>query len=319
MLRTRTIGSLVVAATALLSTSLSLPATADAHGHYGGVHVGIGGFYGWGPFYGWGGWGAPYWGWGWGPGPYGYGSGDGLLGYAMVSGMGGLDVDVKPNRAEVWVDGKYVADARDLDGDPSYLWLKQGPHHVALYRAGFRTFEEDVDVRTGVLRSLKVQLEKGDSQPPARATAEAAPARPAEPRVETAAPRPQPAGGVRLRAIPGDATVYVDGAFRGTAREVDDLGLTPGHHRIELVRPGFRRWSRSSTWRPTGLSTWSCRWSGPEPRPSTTGPARALTGPRAFGHDPRSPMHCPKCSAENSPEASRCEAAATRSRSPCSR
>jgi hypothetical protein len=235
MLRKRTIGSLVVAAAALLVTSVSLPSRAEAHGHHGGVYVGLGfgGFYGWGPY----GWGAPYWGWGWGPGPYYYGGASSLLGYAMVSGMGGLDVDAKPNRAEVWVDGKYVADARDLDGDPSYLWLKQGPHHVVLYKAGFRSFEEDVEVRTGVVRPLKVQLEKGDSQPPARATAEA---KPAEARVETTAPRREPGGGVRLRAIPGDATVYVDGEFRGTAREVENLGLPPGHHRIELVRPGFR-------------------------------------------------------------------------------
>ena len=34
----------------------------------------------------------------------------------------------KPDRADVWVDGKYVGEARDLDGYPSYLWLEKGPH-----------------------------------------------------------------------------------------------------------------------------------------------------------------------------------------------
>jgi hypothetical protein len=214
------------AATALVVALLGWPASAEARGHRGGGHVAVGfrGFYGWGPYWGWG---APYWGWGWGPGPYSYGAPGGLaLGYAMMSGMGALDLDVKPNRAEAWVDGKYVADARDLDGNPSYLWLKQGPHHVVLYKAGFRSFEEDVEVNVGMIRELKVRLEKGDSAPPAR--------------VAAAPSRPEATGDVRLRVEPIDATVYVDGEYRGTARDLPSLRLPAGHHRVEIVRPGFR-------------------------------------------------------------------------------
>jgi hypothetical protein len=170
-----------------------------------------------------------------------------------MSGMGGLDVDVKPNRAEVWVDGKFVADARDLDGDPSYLWLKQGTHHVVVYKAGFKSFDEEVDVRTGVLRQLKLQLEKGDSQPPAPSARDT---RPPEARVESARPQPQPAPqpapppageaqeGIALRVEPRDATVYIDGKYLGIARELGALPLTAGHHRIELARPGYRELSQ---------------------------------------------------------------------------
>src|SRR4029078_5198967 len=43
-----------------------------------------------------------------------------------------------------------------------------------------------------------------------------------------------------LDVRPGDASVYVDGAFRGTGRELRQLRLTPGRHRVEVVRPGFR-------------------------------------------------------------------------------
>jgi hypothetical protein len=39
---------------------------------------------------------------------------------------------------------------------------------------------------------------------------------------------------------PEDASVYVDGAFRGSGREASSLRLAPGRHRIEVVRPGFR-------------------------------------------------------------------------------
>jgi len=247
MLRSRTVGSLVLAVTALVVTPLGLPASAEAHGHHGGIYVGVGfgGFYGWGaPYWGWG---APYWGWGWGwPGPYYGAPGGGALGYAMMSGMGALDVDVKPKQAEVWVDGKYVADARDLDGDPSYLWLKQGSHHVVLYKAGFRSFEGDVDVHVGIIREFKVKLEKGESAPPVR-TAPAPP--PESPRPESAEPRVEaapsgPGGDVRLRVEPRDASVYVDGTYRGSGRDVPSLRLPAGHHRIELARPGFSSFAK---------------------------------------------------------------------------
>jgi hypothetical protein len=252
MLRTRTLGSLVVAATVVV-TPLVLPAPVQAHGHHGGVYVGVGGFYGWG-------WG-PYWGWpygGWGPWPYYYGApGGGTLGYAMMSGLGGLDLSVKPKDAEVWVDGKYFAEARDLDGDPSYLWLKEGPHRVVLYKAGYRSFDEDVAVNVGMIRELKVTLVPGESQPPVPAAPEARPEPPrpegppraeaAEPRAEATPPRaevtpPQgePRGAVHLRVRPEDATVYVDGEYRGTARALENFQLSPGHHRVELVRPGYQ-------------------------------------------------------------------------------
>jgi hypothetical protein len=46
-------------------------------------------------------------------------------------------------------------------------------------------------------------------------------------------------GRVRLEVRPDDASVYVDDAFRGTAREARIMKLPPGRHVIELVRPGF--------------------------------------------------------------------------------
>ena len=242
MVRTRTVGSLVLAATAMVVTPLSLPASAEAHGHHGGVYVGvgIGGFYGWGPYWGWGG--ALL---GWGPGPYLRGAGRRLaLGYAMMSGMGALDLNVKPKQAEVWVDGKYVADARDLDGDPSYLWLKQGSHHVVLYKAGFRSFEEDVDVNVGMIRRAQGEAREG------RVAAAGArrfrhPTEP--PRPESPEPRPRPPNPGASRAAAsicassrGTRPCTSTASTAGTARELPGLRLPAGHHRVELVRPGFR-------------------------------------------------------------------------------
>jgi hypothetical protein len=122
----------------------------------------VGGFYH--PWYGFG----PYWGWGWGPYPWAYyGPQGGVdMNMAMMSGYGAVDLNVKPNRADVWVDGKYVGEARDLDGYPSYLWLADGAHKLAVYKGGYRTFEEEIAVNRGMKTELKIRLEPGESQPP---------------------------------------------------------------------------------------------------------------------------------------------------------
>lgn len=130
------------------------------------------GFYG-SPFFGFGYGFAPYW---VGPyGPYGvYGPRGGVdMNAAMIAGWGAVDLDVKPGEAEVWVDGKFVAEARDLDGDPSYLWLPEGTHRVVIYKGGFANYDEQIDVRRAMRFELKVRMEKGESQPPARKPADA--------------------------------------------------------------------------------------------------------------------------------------------------
>jgi hypothetical protein len=158
---------------ALVAMALLVPGSAEAHGRggpggHGGRSVVVGGFYGY-PYYGVGFYG-PFW----DPFFYGYagvylGPEGGLdMGAAMVAGYGAIDMNVKPGAAEVWVDGKYVAEARDLDGYPSYLWLPEGVHKVAVYRGGYALFEEGVEVRRGFKTDLKVRLEKGESEPPGR-------------------------------------------------------------------------------------------------------------------------------------------------------
>jgi hypothetical protein len=161
-------------AVAIAGALAFVPSRAEARGHGGGfrghgghgVVVVGGGFYS--PWFGYGF--GPYWGWGWGWGAYPpawYGPPGGVdMNYAMMAGFGAVDLDVKPNRADVWVDGKYVGEARDLDGYPSYLWLADGPHKLAIYKGGYRTFDEEISVRRGVKTDLKVRLEPGQSEPP---------------------------------------------------------------------------------------------------------------------------------------------------------
>ena len=154
----------VALALALAGMLALTPRDAEAQGHGGGHRGGhggggvayVGGFYGpaWG--YGW----APWWGFGpyWGAwGPYGYPAGGGIdMNYAMIAGFGAVELNVKPNRADVWVDGKYIGEARDLDGYPSYLWLADGGHKLAVYKGGYKTFEEEISVQRGMRTEIKL-------------------------------------------------------------------------------------------------------------------------------------------------------------------
>jgi hypothetical protein len=144
------------------------PPGVQAHGRGAGRRIVVvgGGYY-----YPWFGFGfGPYWGLGWGWGPYPpayYGPPGGVdMSYAMMAGFGAVELKAKPDRADVWVDGKYVGEARDLDGYPSYLWLADGGHKLAVYKGGYKTFEEEIAVRRGMKTTIKVRLEPGESQPP---------------------------------------------------------------------------------------------------------------------------------------------------------
>lgn len=163
---------------ALIGVAVLIPGSAEARGRGGrgggGARPVVAGAH----------YGYPYWGMGfyapsWDPFFYGYagvypGPEGGLdMGAAMVAGYGAIDMNAKPGGAEVWVDGKYVAEARDLDGYPSFLWLPEGVHNVAVYKGGYALFEEDIEVRRGFKTEVKVRLEKGESEPPGRKPGEA--------------------------------------------------------------------------------------------------------------------------------------------------
>jgi hypothetical protein len=165
VIKTRAIRALVVGAATLLATGLATHAEAHGRGHGHGPVI-VGGFYA-APWFGWG-WG-PYWGSYWGPwiGPYGlYPQGGIDPNVAMMAGVGAIDLNVKPGRAELWVDGRYYGEARDFDGYPTFLWLPEGSHQVTLYKGGYQRFDETIDVQRGLKRELKVRLEKGESQAP---------------------------------------------------------------------------------------------------------------------------------------------------------
>lgn len=129
-------------------------------GHYGGYY---GGYYpGWGYY-----WNSPwYWGF------YGYGHGYPYYGGVTVypnrsyGDLGALDLDLAPERAEVYVDGQRVGVADDFDGFPTFLWLEQGTYDVVFYMPGFRTLARQYSIYPGLIIDVEDTLEAGESVRP---------------------------------------------------------------------------------------------------------------------------------------------------------
>lgn len=249
-------------------------------GHYGGYYggyIGIGG-YGWygSPYYG----GYGYYGYP-GYGYYGGGYyGGGYTTVYPVTGAthGALDLDISPEGAQIYVDGNLVGVADDFDGYPTYLWLEKGTYDVVIFAPGFQTISRQYSVYGGMVIDVNDSMVPGQETMPqdlvskstanreerlrrdreneaevrayeqsqGRAYEEEAPAEAPQARGEDTAPdhldaRGEPAS-LRLAIEPGDASVYLDGRFLGTGRELarlrSGLIVDPGEHRLEVVRPG---------------------------------------------------------------------------------
>ena len=132
------------------------------------------------------GYGYPWWGWG---SPTIVIGREGFDGYDH----GALDLDVSPEKAEVFVDGQRVGVADNYDGWPRYLWLKEGEHRLVFVKEGYETVVRDYEIEAGVILRIDAEMIRGVSTPATEHFAQAAPSRRerAEVRRERAA-RPAP-------------------------------------------------------------------------------------------------------------------------------
>ncbi len=139
------------------------PPSRGSRGHHGGGHHGHGGYYY--PYYG------PYgfWPFGWWSGwydyPY-YPYGHGEPRYYGRGEVGALDLDVYPDRTEVYVDDQYVGKVDAFDGWPRYLWLPKGTYDVVLYLDGFKTVARQITVYPGSVIGIDDRLVPGESVRP---------------------------------------------------------------------------------------------------------------------------------------------------------
>jgi PEGA domain-containing protein len=142
-------------------------------GHYGGGHY-YGGYYGhyyghyaW-PYWGWGGY-YPYYGFGFYSGyPY-YGGYPYYYGYPYYSGsayygypVGSVRTEIKPQSAQMFVDGGYVGKADDYDGWWQRLDLEAGPHRLVFRSPGFHPYVVDIRVAPGQDIHLKYEMAAGN-------------------------------------------------------------------------------------------------------------------------------------------------------------
>jgi hypothetical protein len=184
-----------------------------------------------------------------------------------------LRVIVDPEKTRVYVDGYYAGIVDDFDGIFQRLSLPPGRHEISLKLDGYRSHKFRVYVPAGETLKLHHVMERGTGEDPDEVIGEPDRYRRdddrdredrnsgrEEPRYEGQRDRHDEqgeddrddaeAGTLRLDLKPADASVYVDGEFRGSGRRVENLRLAPGRHRIEVVRPGYRTVEREIEVRP---------------------------------------------------------------------
>ncbi len=225
-----------------------------SHGWYGGW----GGWYGGYPGYG---------GYGWYGSPGAWGSGWGYTAVYPMPGVthGALDLDVSPENAQIYVDGELVGVADDFDGFPDFLWLEKGTYDVVIFSPGYQTLARQYSIYAGLVVDVEDAMVRGQETLPQDLVAkrtehrderlrrdreneqELRAAEDRGARGDAAAPpdrldaRGEPSRLV-LRVLPDDASVYLDGRFLGTGRQLarlrSGLIVDPGEHHLEVVRPG---------------------------------------------------------------------------------
>jgi len=196
--------------------------------------------------------------------------------YYNLDPGGSVRLDVKPNEAEVYVDGYYAGVVDDFDGTFQRLRIAPGEHDIALYRDGYRAVHQKVYLTPNNTFRLKYRMERLGSgeqpesrpqpinPPPQQAGPQPPPIYPPQGRGpggrRTQGPPPQgpppqgpPPGAPRgadasaygtlaIRVQPGDVEVLIDGeTWHGPERE-DRLivDVAEGPHTVEIRKAGYR-------------------------------------------------------------------------------
>jgi hypothetical protein len=177
---------------------------------------------------------------------------------------GSLRVIVDPQQTRVYVDGYYAGIADDFDGIFQRLYVPPGRHEITLKLDGYRTHKFRVYVPVDQTLKIHHVMDRGTGEDTDEVIGEQGGYRREDERdrddrnygrddrrydgrrdrdendqVEDERDDAE-AATLRLDLKPSDASVYVDGEFRGSGRRVETLRLAPGRHRLEVVRPGYR-------------------------------------------------------------------------------
>lgn len=131
-------------------------------------------------------------------------------------GLSAIDVNIQPKDAEISLDGVVVGTADQFDGFPRFLVVNPGTHEVQARKTGFHTYRVTVSVAPGQQVNLNKIMEPGVDSTPVSPSVKPGASRSSA--LKSAVPLK-----VSFEINNPDASVYVDGVFVGTAREISRL------------------------------------------------------------------------------------------------
>src|SRR5882762_3379786 len=82
-------------------------------------------------------------------------------GWVTPSARSTLKLTVQPNRAAVFLDGRYVGHVGEFGGKFHSLEIASGKHRVKIELPGYRTFETEINLLAGQKSEVKTELLKG--------------------------------------------------------------------------------------------------------------------------------------------------------------
>jgi PEGA domain len=72
-----------------------------------------------------------------------------------------LKLNVRPNRAAVFLDDRYIGHAGDFGGKFHSMLIATGKHRIKIELPGYRTFETEINLLAGQKSEVKAELVKG--------------------------------------------------------------------------------------------------------------------------------------------------------------
>ncbi len=157
-----------------------------------------------------------------------------------AQGLSAIDVNIVPQSAEISLNGVVMGTAEDFDGFPNFLIVEPGTHTIYARAPGFKSYQVTVHLAPGEQVNLNKRMERGEDVIPRKAVE----AEQTEQQERIVQPDLQPVL-LRLTCSDPQASVYVDGVFVGTARQIEGLHgplqLDPEAAVLAVVSPDHRR------------------------------------------------------------------------------
>jgi hypothetical protein len=82
-------------------------------------------------------------------------------GWATPSAVSTLKLKVQPDRAAVFLDGRYIGHVGEFGGKFHSLVIASGTHRIKIELPGYRTFETEITLLAGQKSEVKTDLVKG--------------------------------------------------------------------------------------------------------------------------------------------------------------